>query len=88
MHTDASMHAHHHEHAHHHHEHDATPRQELIAMLRYMADHNAAHTKELAELAAQLDTAGEHAQYEQVMQAVAEFERANARLRDVLRNLE
>lgn len=88
------MHEHGHEHHDHTHSHDhhdhapgATPREELVAMLRYMAGHNAAHTKELAELAGQLDTAGEHEQYEQVMQAVEEYQRANARLQSVLETL-
>lgn len=89
------MHEHHHEHGHnheheHHHDHapGATPMEELVAMLRYMVGHNAAHTRELAELAGQLDTAGEHEQYEQVMQAVEEYQRANARLQGVLEKLE
>ena len=84
------MHEHEHEHHHHHHDHapDATPMEELVAMLRYMVGHNAAHTRELAELAGQLGTAGGHGQYEQVMQAVKEYEQANSRLREVLEKLE
>ena len=85
-------HGHDREHEHHHHHHDpapdVTPREELVAMLRYMVGHNAAHTRELAELAGQLDTVGEHEQYEQVMQAVKEYEQANARLQAVLERLE
>lgn len=73
---------------HHDHAHGATPMEELTAMLRYMVGHNAAHTRELAELAGQLDTAGRHGQYEQVMQAVKEYQQANGRLQDVLKNLE
>ncbi len=86
------MHEHGHDHGHEHHHQDhepgATPMEELVAMLRYMVGHNAAHIRELAELAEQLDTAGEHGQYEQVMQAVKEYEQANARLQGVLDNLE
>lgn len=73
---------------HHDHAHGATPMEELTAMLRYMVGHNAAHTRELAELAGQLDTAGRHGQYEQVMQAVKEYRQANERLQGVLENLE
>lgn len=73
---------------HHHHAHGGTPMEELVAMLRYMVGHNAAHTRELAELAGQLDTAGRHEQYGQVMQAVKEYEQANERLQGVLENLE
>ena len=79
-------HGHDHEH-HHHHAPGAAPREELVAMLRYMAGHNAAHTRELAELAGQLDTAGEHEQYQQVMRAVEEYRRANERLQGVLETL-
>lgn len=78
-----------HEQEHHHdHAHGATPMEELTAMLRYMVGHNAAHTRELAELAGQLDTAGRHEQYAQVMQAVKEYQQANERLQGVLENLE
>ncbi len=84
-------HDHHHDHGHEHHHHEhapgAAPMEELTAMLRYMVGHNAAHTRELAELAGQLDTHGEHEQYGQVMQAVKEYEQANARLQGVLDNL-
>ena len=73
---------------HHDHAHGATPMEELTAMLRYMVGHNAAHTRELAELAGQLDTAGRHEQYAQVMQAVKEYQQANERLQGVLENLE
>ena len=79
---------HHHDHGHHHHDEHATPMEELVAMLRYMVGHNAAHTRELAELAGQLNTAGGHHHYEQVMQAVREYEQANARLQDVLEKLQ
>ncbi len=84
------MHEHDHEHEHHHHhahEPGTAPMEELVAMLRYMVGHNAAHIRELAELAGQLDTAGRHEQYEQVMQSVKEYEQANARLQGVLEKL-
>lgn len=83
------MHEYGQEHEHHHdHPSGAAPKEELTAMLRYMVGHNAAHTKELAELAGQLRAAGEPGQYERVMQAVEEFRQANARLEGVLKELE
>ena len=85
------MHEHGHDHGHeHHHDHasGAAPMEELVAMLRYMVGHNDAHIRELAELAGQLDTAGGHEQYEQVMRAVEEYQQANARLQGVLEKLE
>ena len=65
-----------------------TPMEELMALMKYMANHNAAHAKELADLAVQLEKAGSHAAYEQVMAAVSDFETGNLRLRAVLASLE
>ena len=48
-------HAHEHEHEHSHdHSHTDTPREELIALMRYMVGHNVSHTNELKELAHKL----------------------------------
>ena len=65
-----------------------TPMEELMALMKYMAGHNAAHAKELADLAVQLDKAGNHAAYEQVMAAVSDFEKGNMRLSMVLASLQ
>lgn len=64
-----------------------TPMEELTALMQYMANHNAAHAQELAQLAAQLEKAGNHAAYEQVMAAVSDFEKGNMRLSLVLASL-
>ena len=84
----------------HHHSHDCsgncagcattcnhTPMEELTALMQYMANHNAAHARELAQLAVQLDKAGNHPAYEQVMAAVSDFEKGNLRLTAVLASL-
>ena len=52
--------------------------------MKYMVGHNAAHAKELAELACKLDEAGNHAAYHKVMDAVACFEKGNEMLAEVL----
>lgn len=65
-----------------------TPMEELTALMKYMANHNAAHARELAALAAQLEKAGNHMAYEQVMAAVSDFEKGNLRLSAVLASLE
>lgn len=65
-----------------------TPMEELVALMKYMVGHNAAHAKELADLAVQLDKAGDHTAYEQVMAAVSDFEKGNMRLSVVLSSLE
>ena len=65
-----------------------TPMEELVALMKYMATHNAAHAKELADLAVQLEKAGSHTAYEQVMAAVSDFEKGNMRLSVVLSSLE
>ena len=84
----------------HHHNHDCssncgscggcqhTPMEELMALMKYMIGHNAAHARELADLAAQLDKAGNKVAYEQVMTAVSDFETGNLRLSAVLASLE
>ena len=96
-------HCHNHDHDHHHHDHDHecggncgggcghcehTPMEELMALMKYMVGHNAAHAKELADLAVQLEKAGSHAAFEQVMAAVSDFEKGNLRLTAVLASLE
>ena len=93
-------HVHHHDHPHpHDHEHphceqgscagcagfgDVDPKTELIALMKYMVGHNAAHANELAQLAGKLKDMGESVAYEQVMQAVSDFEKGNMRLSTVL----
>ena len=93
-------HCHCHDHDHHHHDHcdhdhcdghchcDHTPMEELVALMKYMVGHNAAHARELAELADQLEKAGSHTAYEQVMAAVSDFEKGNMRLSEVLASLD
>ena len=103
MHLDHE-HTHSHEHTHDHghtHSHDCThdchscgstcqhtPMEELTALMKYMVGHNAAHAKELADLATQLEKAGSHTAYEQVMAAVSDFEKGNMRLSVVLSSLD
>lgn len=65
-----------------------TPMDELKALMKYMVSHNAAHAKELADLAGQLEKAGNHAAFEQVMASVSDFEKGNMRLSVVLASLE
>jgi len=95
---------HHHDHDHHHHHHEEqgctgscqgcasqcehTPLEELMALMKYMAGHNAAHAKELADLAHQLEKIGNHTAYEQVMAAVSDFEKGNMRLSMVLASMD
>ena len=94
-------HDHDHHHEHHHHEHDHctsdcgtcgcqcehTPMDELLALMKYMVGHNAAHARELADLAKQFEIAGNHAAFEQVMAAVSDFEKGNMRLSVILNSL-
>ena len=92
-------HEHNHEHCHNHehghcHDHGCcgncqhTPMEELVALMKYMVGHNAAHAKELADLAAKLDQAGNKMAFEQVMAAVSDFEKGNMRLSVVLQALD
>ncbi len=87
-------HDHDHEHCEHNcsggcgHCHEHTPMEELVALMKYMVGHNASHAKELADLANQLEKAGSHSAYEQVMAAVSDFEKGNMRLSVVLASLD
>lgn len=60
------------------------PRAELVAMMKYMVNHNAAHANELAGLAAKVHELGDNTAYEQIMAAVSDFEKGNMRLTAVL----
>ena len=64
-----------------------TPMEELLALMRFMISHNEAHAQELAELADQLQTAGKSRAYQRIMDAVADFDMANAQLDAVAREL-
>ena len=64
------------------------PKAEVLALMRYMVNHNAQHAHELAELAKKLNTMGDSVAYEQVMQAVSYFEKGNLRLSTVLSALD
>ena len=64
-----------------------TKLEELTALMKYMVGHNAAHAKELADLANQLQEIGDRAAYEQVLAAVSDFEKGNMRLSVVLASL-
>ena len=55
--------------------------------MNYMVDHNAAHANELADLAQQLKTAGKEDAYALVMSAVADFNKGNETLAQVLKSL-
>ena len=93
-------HDHNHEHHHHdHHDHshcepsacascggcgEHSLKEELMALMKYMVNHNAAHANELAELAKKLGDMGDKVAYEQVMLAVSDFEKGNLRLSTIL----
>ena len=65
-----------------------TPMEELLALMKYMVSHNAAHARELADLAVQFQKAGNPMAFEQVMAAVSDFEKGNMRLSAILSSLD
>jgi len=91
----SGYHRHSHSHDHgdhgHHHHHGAVengvPMDELIALMKYMVGHNAAHAEELADLAQKLDDSGNHSAYRRIMDAVVNFDVGNATLAAVLEDL-
>lgn len=84
-------HTHSHEHGHDHHDHlpgaDAAPLEELLALMKYLVSHNDAHAQEVADLARELLSAGKCTAYDQIMDAVSDFDIVNAKLDAVLNSL-
>ena len=66
---------------------NATPLEELLVMMKYLVSHNDAHAQEVAELASQLMVAGKNSAYDEVMDAVADFDMVNAKLAAILNKL-
>ena len=84
-------HTHSHAHGDHHHHHgaqeNATPLEELLVMMKYLVTHNDAHAQEVADLAGELLNAGKLREYDQVMDAVTDFDMVNAKLDAILHKL-
>ena len=75
---------HSHVHGEEEHEHildeNATPLEELLVMMKYLVSHNDAHAQEVADLARNLQGAGKYSVYDEIMDAVADFDMVNAKL--------
>ncbi len=71
----------------HSHSGSGTPIDELLALMKFMVRHNDAHAQELAELAQQLQSAGKTRAYQQIMDAVSDFDMVNAKLDAVVTDL-
>ena len=90
LHEHDAPHSHDHDHPHHHehnHEHGAGPAQpleQLFALMKYMAGHNADHTRELEGLAGQARAAGAAEAYDLIMEAVRFFDQGNESLSKAL----
>ena len=67
---------------------NATPLEELLVMMKYLVSHNDAHAQEVADLARQLMQSGKNVAYDEIMDAVADFDMANAKLAAVLEKLQ
>jgi len=80
-----------HAHGHEHHDHipleNATPLEELLELMKYLVMHNDAHAQEVADLARELLSAGKCAAYDQIMDAVSDFDMVNAKLDAILQEL-
>ena len=82
---------HSHVHGEEEHEHildeNATPLEELLVMMKYLVMHNDAHAQEVADLARNLQGAGKYDVYDEIMDAVADFDMVNAKLDAILSHL-
>lgn len=82
-----------HSHTHGDEEHDhtraenATPMEELLTLMRYLVSHNDAHAQEVADLARELQIAGKDIAYDEIMDAVSDFDMVNAKLDAILSQL-
>ena len=82
-----------HTHTHGDEEHDhipaenATPMEELLTLMRYLVSHNDAHAQEVADLARELQIAGKDIAYDEIMDAVSDFDMVNAKLDAILSQL-
>ncbi len=66
---------------------NATPLTELLVMMRYLVGHNDAHAQEVADLAWELMGAGKDVAYDEIMDAVSDFDMVNAKLAAILNKL-
>ena len=66
---------------------NATPLEELLVMMRYLVTHNDAHAQEVADLARNLMAAGKDVAYDEIMDAVSDFDMVNAKLAAILNKL-
>lgn len=84
-------HGHDHDHSHSHacgHSHDCSSgcgssdecRNETVALLTYMLDHNQHHAAELDQMAANLEKLGMDTAARQIREAVSDFQKGNLRL--------
>ena len=90
MHTHGGLtHSHAHGDADHEHyvDENATPLEELLVMMKYLVTHNDAHAQEVADLARNLQGAGKYNVYDEIMDAVADFDMVNAKLDAILSRL-
>jgi demethylmenaquinone methyltransferase/2-methoxy-6-polyprenyl-1,4-benzoquinol methylase len=82
-----------HSHAHGEQEHEhildenATPLEELLVMMKYLVSHNDAHAQEVADLARNLQGVGKIEVYDEIMDAVSDFDMVNAKLAAILEKL-
>ena len=66
---------------------NATPLEELLVMMKYLVTHNDAHAQEVADLAGELMAAGKDVAYDEIMDAVSDFDMVNAKLAAILSKL-
>jgi len=66
---------------------NATPLEELLVMMKYLVSHNDAHAQEVADLARELMAAGQNVVYDEIMDAVSDFDMVNAKLAAILSKL-
>ena len=56
-------------------------------LMKYLVSHNDAHAQEVADLARELQNAGKYDAYDEIMDAVSDFDMVNAKLDAILSKL-
>lgn len=72
----------------HSHNNDFSSLEEIVAMLKYMTNHNASHTNELLSIADKLKTIDNEEAYTKIMSAIDEYKKGNDYLAQALDSLE
>lgn len=74
--------------AHHHSHGNISSKEELIAMLKYMVNHNESHANELEKINHTVNHLGNKNAFDEIEKAIAEYNNGNQHLANALKMIE